>query len=143
MTTILEKRVAAAQATLNHFKGKPFKWGATDCATLAAHLLRQLGHAPPLRSFGVYQTALGAKRALKRKGFADMGEVLDGLGYARIPPAAALPGDIIGLDGEGDLALTIFLGNGRVLGFISASEGVAPRAEVMQPFATRSAWRTV
>ncbi len=134
------RRVAAAQATHDRFYGQDFVWGQVDCARLAAHVLRELGVSAPLSRFGRYTTALGATKALRKRGFSDLGDVLDDMGLLRIPPSMALPGDIIGLEGEGImLALTVALGNGRVLGFY---EDVA-KAVVMQPLTYAFAWRTI
>ena len=133
------RRVAAAQATLDRYYGQPFTWGLTDCARLAAHSLRELGVSAPLSRFGRYSTASGAMRALRRRGFTDLGDVLDDMGLLRIPPAAALPGDIVGLDGDATplTALTVALGNGRVLGF-HPEAGMT--AAILAPRAYRSAW---
>ena len=143
MTTILERRVAAAQATLDHFTGRPFVWGKCDCAIMAADVLRRLGRTTPLRSFGSYRTALSATRALKKKGFADLPAVLDDYGLLRIPYAAALPGDIVSTPGEdawGD-ALAVDLGRGRYLGFARDVEGA--RAGVITLPVVNAAWRAV
>ena len=143
MSTILERRVAAAQATLDHFDGQPFVWGRCDCAILAAHILRQFGRHTPLRSFGSYRTALGAARALRRKGFHALPAVLDGIGLLRIPYAAALPGDIIATPGEdawGD-ALAVDLGRGRYLGFARDANGA--RAGVITLPVINTAWRAL
>lgn len=130
----------AAQATLDRYLGKPLAWGETDCARVVAHALRQLGRPAPLSKFGPYKTPLGAKRALLKAGYADLGQVMDGLGYLRIPPAAALPCDVIGLAAEElDVSLALALGNGRVLGFHGDAEG----AVVMQPLEYVAAWSAV
>jgi hypothetical protein len=144
MTTILERRVAAAQATLDHFSGQEFVWGVRDCATMAAFHLRQLGRMTPLRSFGVYRTARGAKRALLRKGFSGLDAVLDSLGLARIAPASVLPGDILGLpDDDGAVSLAISIGNGRILGFLAVEGSGTARAGPLQPAIILTAWRSI
>lgn len=136
------RRVAAAQATRDRFYGRPFVWGETDCARLAAHVLRELGRPAPLSRFGRYSTALGAARALRRRGFADLGAVLDDMGLPRIPPAAALPGDIVGLEGEASplTALTVALGGRRVIGFHGEAEMTAA---ILEPRTFRCAWRSI
>lgn len=141
--TELERRVAAAQATMRAFQGRPFEWGKTDCARLAAHVVRELGHPTPLARFGAYSTALGARRALKRRGFSDLGAVLDDMGFARVPPAFALPCDLVGLVSDDlPVALTVALGNGRIFGFHPQVEGAA----VLQPNRSDqyvAAWRVI
>lgn len=139
--TVLHRRVEAAQAALDAYLNRELQWGEADCARLAAHTLRHLGVATPLAKFGRYTTAAGAMRALKRRGFADLAEVMDSLGRVRIPPAAALPADIVALPAEdGFVALTVALGNGRLLGFYSRPDGV--RCSVLQPESFLTAWRS-
>ena len=129
--------MAAAQATLDRFLGEPLVWGRTDCARISAFCLRELSVPAPLSRFGRYTTAAGAQRALLRRGFADLPAVVDDMGLLRIPPAAALPGDLVGLQ-AGDLPVTlaVVLGGGRVLGFHAEAEG----AVVIQPNAYVAAW---
>ena len=140
MTNPMLKRVAVAQACVAKFDGQAFAWGECDCARLAAFALQGLGYKPSYARFGRYRSALGARRALRREGFADTTDWIDSIhGLARIAPAAALPGDIVGLPGEeGWTALTVALGNGRLLGFHLEAAGCA----VVQPLsAPTHAWR--
>lgn len=132
----LIRRRDAAQATLDRFCGQPFAWGRTDCVRLAAFHVRQLGYRPKLAKAGAYATEPAALRALSRTGFANLFEAVDGY-FPRIAPAAALTGDLVGLDAGSDVwpALCVALGNGRVLGF---HEGVA---RVLKPLLPVVAWR--
>jgi hypothetical protein len=139
---LIERRVAAAQATLDTYRDKPLVWGECDCARMAAFTLRQLGVRAPLSKFGRYSTALGAIKALKRQGFETLADVVDSLGLVRIPPAAALPADIIALEAEhGEVALTVSLSGQRVLGFYEVSGHAI--AGVLQPKAYLCAWRVI
>jgi hypothetical protein len=100
------RRVAAAQATLDKFKGRP--------------------------------CALGAKKALKRLGYDTLAEAMDGNGFERIPPAAAVVGDVIEMPGlEGPGALAVALGNGRAVAYHEDAIG----AVVVQPSQMLAAWR--
>jgi hypothetical protein len=130
-------RVASTQVLLDTWKGQPFEWGKRDCVRLAAAAARAAGHkVKGFAKAGSYASEIGALRALRNLGFKTLEEMVDGQGYLRIPPAAALPGDVVGLKGEGNwTALCVALGNGRVLGF---KEG---RAGVMQPLELVCAWR--
>lgn len=134
------KRVAVAQACVDRFDGQAFAWGACDCARLAAFALQALGYKPSYARFGRYRTALSARRALRREGFADTTDWMDAVhGLVRIAPAAALPGDIVALPGEdGWSALTVALGQGRLLGFLEAAGGCAVVEPGVPPIAT---WR--
>lgn len=117
----LPLRVAAAQATHDAFQGKPFKWGERDCFRLAAHCLRGLGHNPRMARFGRYSSEVGAMKALLRNGFHDTVDIVDEMGFLRIAPAMALPGDILGFKhpDQGQITgLAVHIGNHRVLAFL-------------------------
>ena len=111
-------RVAATQRTLDRFKGKGHAFGSCDCIRIAAAHVRQFGYKPQLAKAGSYRSLNGAKAALARAGYATVADAVDALGLERIPPASAWVGDLIELPSEDGLAaLTVALGNGRVLGF--------------------------
>lgn len=133
------RRQQAAQAAVDRFKGQPWQLGKNDCVRMAAFVLRKMGHRPQLGKAGSYTTGAGAMRALKRSGHDSLGEALDALGLERIAPAAARVADIVMIPGEAPLdgALTIAVGNGRVLGFHED----AGSAEVLQPVDFIAAWR--
>lgn len=136
--TELERRVAAAQATLDQFAGRPFRWGRADCARLVAAHLRRLGYRVQLPAAGSYASPRSAIKALAARGFASLGEALDALGLERIAPAAALPGDVVELPSIDRLgSLAIVLTNGRVVGFHQHAVGAA----VLQPREWVAAWR--
>lgn len=119
MTSSLLARRDAAQAAIDAFLGRPFAWGEADCVRLAATVLAHHGLATDLNRAGRWNSALKARRALKRLGYAGLGEAVDGQGLPRIGHASHLVGDLIGLPaGEGwDLSLGVAVGNGRVLAF--------------------------
>lgn len=138
----LERRRDAAEATRERFLGRPLVWGRDDCARMAAFTLRRLGKRVTLVKAGAYSTPKAALRALKRAGFDTLEQALDdGFGLQRVPPAYMLPADIVGLPGEGGLALTVALGNGNLLGF---QEGDGP-CVVLTPFSLAPAivWRSL
>lgn len=115
----LERRKLAIEATRDHFVGKPFEWGRVDCAKVAAYHLRKMGKRPSFAKAGSYNTALGAKRALARSGYASLKDALTQMGLLEIPPAAALPGDIMIHDAQldGFEAMQIIVGNAAVFSF--------------------------
>lgn len=132
----LISRRDAAQATLLHFEGRAFAWGRADCVRLAAWHLRRMGRRVSLLKGGQYSSERGAKLALARAGFDSLEAALDAQGFLRIPPAAALVGDLVGLEGEGGWpCLTVALGNGRVLGFHTGA------ARILKPIKMVAAWR--
>lgn len=138
-------RARAAQATLDEWKTRAFRLGEADCARMVASHLRRLGYTvklPPARS---YRTPRSAVAALRKMGHATVPAMLDALGLERITPAAALAGDVVQMrwteeETEGDAlaALTVAMGNGRVMGWHEDAPG---GAVVMQPLDMIAAWR--
>ena len=51
-----------------------------------------MGHKPP--ALPCVRSALGAHRALKKRGWASVADMLDAIGLERVPGAAMLPGDL-------------------------------------------------
>lgn len=136
----LVRRRDACEAAIKRFQGKPFAFGKNDCARMVAFTTRQLGGRVTLVKAGSYSTAAGGVRALKRMGYDSLEAALDGMGYARIPPPLALPGDVLALPSEdGGTALAVALGNGRALAYHQASD----TAEIIAPVEVAAAWRTL
>lgn len=134
----LVRRQRALLKTMNKFKERPFAWGENDCASLFRSHIVAMGHkkAPKIPK---YDTALGAKRALKEMGFESMEELVDSL-LPRIAPAQALPGDVVLMGGpEGEVldAVVISVG-GKVFGYHEDGEG---GAVVITPNEIKAAWR--
>lgn len=135
----LIRRQQAAQATIDRFQGKPLELGKNDCARMATFCLKKLGVKVSLLKLGPYKTEIGAAKVLRDLGFANLTEAVDALGLPRIAPAMALPGDILALRAADGVALTVAVGNGRVLGFWEAA-GVCT---VFQPIEFETAWRSI
>ena len=135
------KRQAATQACMDRFAGKPYAAGKRDCAKLAAHALHKLGRKCPLLTQANHTTEAGALKYIRRKGFVDLVELMDAIGLERIPPAAALPGDIVGMaEGSGfGCSLTVALDNGRVLGF----DGIERICQPLIPHLFVAAWSSL
>jgi hypothetical protein len=128
----------AAQACIDRFAGKSYEPGKRDCAIMAAHLLHQRGIPVPVMKGLKYSTEAGAVRALKRTGCEDIIAAVDALGLERIAPASARTGDLVGLPCDGGpwgCALTVAVGNGRLLGFVGGL------AVVFEPKEFLTAWR--
>lgn len=132
------RRVAAAQATLQQFRDKPFKFGDRDCVRMVAAHLRRLGHRVKLPAKGSYASARSALKVLRDRGHDTLADALDAMGLERIPPANALVGDIVqGDSGDALGALGVVLGNGRIVGFHEHAAG----ATVLQIEKMAAAWR--
>ena len=140
MTATMVRRVAAAQACIDRFNGKSYSPSSNrDCIKLTLHSMRKLGRSTGLLKGKRYTSEAGGVKVMRSLGFRSLIEAMDAAGLERIAPAAALPGDIIALETEADspfgCALTVAVGNGRVIGF---SVGIG---QVMQPLAYLTAWR--
>ena len=141
--SLMVVRVAIAQAALDTFLGQPFAWGTGDCAKLAAFVMTKAGLRPNLAQFGQYRTDREALRALKTRKMRTVLDWVDSVrGVERIAPAACLPGDLIAFPGEGGWhGLTVYLGNGRVLGFTeTAADGACSIIAANMQFA-EAAWK--
>lgn len=129
----------AAQATLDYWRDRPWRMGEADCVRMTASHLRLLGHKVRLPAKGSYRTVKTALKILKLRGFDTLPEAIDALGLERIPPAAVLVGDLIMMPADHELgALTVALGNGRVLGW---HDDIPGGAGVLQPLIMTTAWR--
>jgi hypothetical protein len=137
MMTPLEHRHAAIEATMARYRDRAFKWGSVDCAKVTAFHLKRLGHKILISKAGSYSSALGATRALKRLGYGNMAEVLDGVGLPRIAPARMLLGDIAELEADNAIgAVGIYAGNGNLFGFHEDHPGLVTVA----PLHVLNAW---
>ena len=134
----MPRRVAAVEATIARFEGRPLKYGRDDCTRMVAFALRRLGVRTPLLKAGSYSSALGAAKAMKRMGFDTLDQAVDAIGLPRIAPAMCLPGDIIALPAEQHgVALMLAVGNGRAFGYFDG------RFQVGQPLMFDAAWRSI
>lgn len=110
------ERAAATNAVLARFRDKPFAWeGAANCVHLARAQLAAFGHqVPPVPMF---RTALGAKRALHKRGFANLRGLI-GAYVPEIPPATMWVGDIALIASEDEWGgLGIFDGYSKLIGW--------------------------
>jgi len=135
------RRAAATQACMDRFAFKPVEPGVRDCRNLGSHDLHQMGRSAKLLNGWKGRTWASAFRYIQKQGFADLPSLVDGMGLDRIPPAAALPGDLVGLPAEEGspfgCSLAVALDNGRVLGLNAASGLIEP----MIPHQFVAAWR--
>ena len=118
----LLQRYDAAQATLDRYRDKKFRWGTNDCVHLVNFCLRELGLANQLKGLA-YTSYKGARTTLKAMGAASLEDILDKR-FERIAPASVLIGDIVALAGSPDefCGLGIALNDGRVFGFMEIAE---------------------
>lgn len=123
------KRAAATQACMDRFGFKAVEPGVRDCGKLAAHALHKQGRSAKLLNASRHTTWAGALRYLAKVGAKDLVALVDMMGLERIPPAAALPGDIIALPTDADgfgCSLAVALDNNRVLALNPMSGLIEP-----------------
>lgn len=144
MNTML-KRAAATQACMERFAYRTVAPGVRDCGKLSAHALHKQGRSAKLLNGTRGRTWDGAIRYVRSLGFETLIQLMDAqLGVTpedRIPPAAALPGDIVALpvaeDDPFGCSLSVALDNGRVLALNPLSRLIEP----MTPHLFVCAWR--
>lgn len=139
-------RAALAQGAFDRFNGKPFSWGDCDCVQLVRFVVMRAGHPNPLKGAKDYAGEVGAVRALRHALKAvkapltgNLADVMDGLGYRRIAPAEALPGDIMGMLGPDPFgyAMAVAMGNGKALAFAADPETGVESCYVGEALITR------
>lgn len=134
----LVERRDATLATLNHFAPKPFAWDkAATCVHMIRRHVRNMGK--PVPTVPRFRSALGARAALKARGWSNLADMMDAV-LPRIAPAEVIVGDVVELPSDSDVfgALCVVVGNGRVMGYFEGAEGLT----VMQPIiAPAAAWR--
>lgn len=118
----LAARIAATEGVIARFD-KPFDWAGANCIRLARAQGVALGHdLPPVP---VFRTALGARRALKKRGFDSVSAMLDYYFLRLDTPARAIAGDLVvgpASEEHGLEAVGIADGTGKVVGWHEAIE---------------------
>lgn len=77
-----------------------FEWGQCDCAMFAAGAIEAMTGVDPADDVrGRYKSQAGAGRAIKRKGFADLGEWVSSK-FEEVAPVFAHRGDIVMVGGS-------------------------------------------
>lgn len=111
----LIERANATRITMAKYRNKPFDWrGRSTCLHMARFHLRQMGHTPP--PVPDIRSAIGAQRALKRHGFADIASLLDSI-LPRITPASMLVGDLAIMEGDDAFDSIVISAGGKLLGY--------------------------
>lgn len=146
MTKPLIIRAKAVDACMSRFNEARLDYRKADCVRLARLALVKQGVKLPLMKGVRWQSALSAAKALKAKKHKTLADAMDATGLPRIAPAFALPGDIMALEtdeaGPWGVSLVVNVGNGRVLGFVPAIEGL-PVCVVFEPVRVSAAWRSI
>ena len=135
----MTRRVEATRKTLSKY-ARPFSWrGRATCIHMARTQMRNMGHRPP--SIPDFRSALGARTALLKAGFADIAALFDSL-LPRISPAEMWVGDLALLPGD-DLFDSICISDtvGKLVGWHQDdSSGVKPQLVLSLDYVI-GAWR--
>lgn len=112
----LERRRVATEKTLDRYRGKVFDWSkGVTCVHLARFHLRNMGHKP--ETLPRFRSALGAKKALKERGWSSVADMLDSM-MPRIAPAQMVLGDLAIVPGDAGLdSIFICAGPLKVFGW--------------------------
>jgi hypothetical protein len=129
----LIERMEATQKTVDRWKLKNFDPGKYDCIQMMvahARLCHRRIRVPP------YGDMISARRSMHHMGFKTIGEGMDKY-FQRIEPHRAIMGDFIEMPGtDAFTAITVSVGNGRVLGF---HEEIG-FADILEPLLISGAW---
>ena len=118
----LMRRVDATEKTLAKYRARSFDWNGSTCLHLARAQLVNMGHTPP--PLPMFRTALGAKRALKVKGYSRVGEIMDALGLTPIAAAEMWVGDIGVVPGQDGWDSVVINAGGALLGWHEEHAGI-------------------
>lgn len=117
-----ERRRDTVEACRKLVEAKPYEPGKRDCLKLLLKAIRSMGGSTAVAKGARYTTEAGALRELKKRGFSDLPAAIDAGGLVRIAPAAALPGDVLGLrtaESAFGIAVAIYAGNGKAVTFVN------------------------
>lgn len=130
------RRQQAVQATMDKYRARAFDWkGKATCLHMARFHLVRMGRKPPaLPQVG---SLLAARRALAERGWANVGEMLDGIGLERIAPAAMRLGDLAMIEDDSGLGGIVISAGGKVIGWHEDAAGMV----VMDLLQADAAWR--
>lgn len=136
--SILVARATATNKTFARYRSLAFDWKKrATCIHMARVHLRNMGHRPP--AIPDFRSALGAKRALVRSGFADIAALLDSL-LPRIAPAEMIVGDFALMDGDDGFDSIVISSGSKLVGYHGDdTSGIKPMMLLQSPMA---AWRT-
>lgn len=126
----LIRRMEATQKTMDRFQSRAFDWNGSTCIHLARFHLRQMGHKPP--PLPQIRSALSARRAMDKAGYANVAAIFDGLMLPEITPAAMMLGDIGVVPGDDGFDAVVINAGGKMLGWREdVAGGIVPIADAL------------
>lgn len=130
-------RQSVMRQTMLRFRRRPFKYGSGDCiAMLGFHLVKAGVPVPVLPQ---YRSLVGAVRALKRRGFDTVEQLVGSLGLDPIAPAMMRLGDVATIGGHDGLSSAVIAEGQMVFGY--HEDALADGATMIVPYEFSSAWR--
>ena len=98
-------------------RNTPFVWGKNDCCLFPADaVLAMTGEDKAADFRGTYNSAIGAKRALKKKGYSNIEEALTSILGAPVSRLSVRRGDVVLVDYEGQEVAGVMYGQVLVPG---------------------------
>ena len=118
------------------YRARGFDWKSkATCLHMTWFHLRRMGRRPPaLPQVG---SLLAAKRELAKRGWANVGDMLDAIGLERIAPAAMRLGDLAMLDSADGIGGIVISAGGKAIGWHDDAAGMV----VMDLLRITAAWR--
>ena len=138
----LSERGLATEKVLARFRDKPFDWAGANCIRLARAQGVEMGHDLPPEP--LFRSALGARRALTKRGHESVSAMLDAH-FARWPaPAFARLGDLVAFPAAPEVgleAVCIADGQGNAWGWSEQNNSQSLVPILMAQADMLAAWR--
>jgi hypothetical protein len=110
----------------------PFEYGKSDCLVFAVDVARAISGVDAMKGRRGYKNEVGAFRALKRAGFADVGDALASK-FEEVAPSLAQRGDLGVIVGEKVTVAVVFVGP-----YVVGKEAPGGIKQVSRSLATRA-----
>jgi Domain of unknown function (DUF6950) len=109
-------------AAISAVAARPFQWGAHDCCTFAADIVKAITGRDPMKAMRGYKSEAEARAFLKQKGWPGVYRALYAVLGKSVPVAQAQRGDVVFAKLEG-ASFAMQSGAGICLGKVSAFPG--------------------
>lgn len=120
----VEKWRVQFEAVIDDLWAKPFSWGDHDCGPgLVGNVVKAITGDDPAKPYrGKYSDAKGALRIIKRKGFANLGDMVASI-LPEIHPSEAKIGDIAAVKTDSAIGYALGVVNGERV-FVLMENGI-------------------
>lgn len=134
MTARLKDWRVQLDAYLDRYNGKPFEWGALDCALFAAGAVSAMtgeDFAEPF--YGKYADRVGAEAAIESAGFKTVADIA-AFHLPEIPVADARMGDLASVDMPGYGPCLAVVGGAHIICMTLRGKGALPLMKANRAF---------